>query len=105
MKYNHKNRKELNELHLTKLCREAKARVGSKDENDLLWSLICRIREDLEVGTGGGLLPGGSTRQETLWNNIFHHFNHQYSWPFSLNITGTINRELLDKPDNLQEES
>jgi hypothetical protein len=105
MKYNHENRKELNETRLTKLCREARARVGSNDENDLLWSLIVRIREDLEVGAGGGLLPGGSTRQETLWNNIFHHFNHQYDWSLSLNLTGTINRELLGKPDELQEGS
>lgn len=105
MKYDHENRKELNESILTTLCRDAKARARSTNENDLLWALVVRIREDLNVEGSGGLIPGGSTREETLWINIFQHFNHQYTWPLSLNISGTISRELLSKSLNEVSES
>src|SRR5579862_7622019 len=100
MKYNHDNRKYMDEAHLAKLCREARARARNKTEEDLFWQLLVRVREDLESDDPrGGILPFGNTRTEMLINNIFQHFNHQYNWPLSLNISGTINRELLQKPE------
>jgi hypothetical protein len=98
MQYNHDNRKRLTEADLITMCREARERAASYETNDLLWSLLVRIREDLGVtDPRGGILPFGGTREEMLWNNIFQHFNHQYDWPLSLNISGTISRELLKK--------
>lgn len=98
MKHNHENRKYMDEPHLVKLCREARARTRSDSEEDLLWELLVRVREDLNSDDPrDGILPFGNTRREMLINNIFQHFNHQYNWPLSLNISGTINRELLRK--------
>jgi hypothetical protein len=99
MKHNGENRKYMDEAHLVKLCREARARARSESDEDLLWELLVRVREDLKSGDprDGLLLPIGNTRREMLINNIFQHFNHQYDWPLSLNISGTINRELLHK--------
>ena len=100
MAYNHEKRKYMNEAHLVKLCREARARARSGNEEDLFWELLVRVREDLKSDDPrDGILPFGNTRREMLINNIFQHFNHQYDWPLSLNISGTINRELLGKPE------
>jgi hypothetical protein len=90
----------MDEAHLVRLCREARVRARSESEEDLLWELLVRVREDLDSDDPrNGILPFGNTRREMLINNIFQHFNHQYDWPLSLNISGTINRELLRKQE------
>lgn len=100
MKYNHENRKYMDEPHLIRLCREARARARSENDEDLLWELLVGIRRDLKSeDPRGGILPFGNTRREMLINSIFQHFNHQYEWPLSLNLSGTINRELLHKAE------
>jgi hypothetical protein len=100
VKYNQENRKYMDEEHLIKLCREARKRARSKSDEDLFWSLLVRVREDLKSDDPlASILPFGNTRREQLINNIFQHFNHQYDWPLSLNISGTINRELLHRQE------
>jgi hypothetical protein len=98
MKYNHENRRFITESEFIAMCRDARDRAAGQSEEDLLWSLLERMREDLgSDDPGGGILPFGSTRREVLLNNIFHHFNHQYNWSLDMNISGIINRELLHK--------
>jgi hypothetical protein len=100
MVYSHANRKHMDEARLVKLCRQARARARGGADEDLFWELLVGVREDLKSrDPRGGILPYGKSRREMLINNIFHHFNHQYDWPMSLNISGTINRELLGREE------
>lgn len=82
------------------LCQQVRAKARSDDEEDLLKGLLVPLR--IELGfedPRDGTVPSGYTPKEALWNNIRHLFDHAFRKLPYFDLTQTINKELLSKPE------
>jgi hypothetical protein len=82
------------------ICQRVRATVKSDDEEELLRELLVPLRMELGFDDPrDGILPAGYTPKEALWNNIRHLFDHSFRKLPYFDLTQTINKELLSKPE------